>query len=118
RLQLKEPFYVGLGAVSHDVNTTDKIEFSHVTLQPPAPIAGDTQLHSTLQTISIQDQFRRAMLIRTVPGRIRAPNWAPDRKSIYVHEDGRVRKIAYLTPDAGGVPEDVAVGDLVDCSAN
>ena len=118
KLHLDEPFHAGLGAVSHDVGTTDKVEFSHVTLQPPAPVASDTQLHSTLQTISIQDQFRRAMMIRTVPARIQSPNWAPDRKSIYVHEDGRVRKIPYLTPDAGGTPEDVAVGKLVGCSGN
>jgi TolB protein len=118
KLHLEEPFYVGLGAVSHDVDTTDKVEFAHVTLQPPVPVARDTQLHSTLQTISIQDQFRRAMMIRTVPGRLQSPNWAPDRRSIYVHEDGRVRKIPYLTPDAGGAPEDVAVGKLVGCSGN
>jgi catechol 2,3-dioxygenase-like lactoylglutathione lyase family enzyme len=118
KLHLEEPFYVGLGAVSHDVNTTDKVQFAHVMLQPPTPVARDTQLHSTLQTISIQDQFRRAMMIRTVPVRVQSPNWAPDRKSIYVHEDGRVRKIPYLTPEAGGVPEDVAVGKLVGCSGN
>ena len=53
-----------------------------------------------------------------MPGRIQSPNWAPDRKSLYVHEDGRVRKIPYLTPDAGGAPEDVAVGKLVGCSGN
>jgi catechol 2,3-dioxygenase-like lactoylglutathione lyase family enzyme len=116
-LHLEESFYVGLGAVSHDVATTDKIEFAHVTLQPPA-VARESELYSTLQTISIQDQFRRAMMIRTVPARLQSPNWAPDRKSIYVHEDGRVRKIPYLTPDAGGAPEDVAVGKLVDCSGN
>ena len=118
KLHLEEPFYVGLGAVSHDVSVTEKVEFARVTLHPPAAMARDTQLHSTLQTISIQDQFRRAMMIRTVPGRIQSPNWAPDRKNIYVHEDGRVRKIPYLTPDAGGAPEDVAVGKLVGCSGN
>jgi catechol 2,3-dioxygenase-like lactoylglutathione lyase family enzyme len=120
KLHLKEPFYVGLGAVSHDVNTTDKVEFAQVSLQPPSPVARDAEpiLHSALQTLSIQDQFRRAMMIRTAPGRLRSPNWAPDRKSIYVHEDGRLRKIPYLTPDAGGVPQDIPVGTLVDCSGN
>lgn len=117
-LHLEEPFYVGLGAVSHDANTTDKVEFAHVTLQPPTPVARETQLHSTLQTLSISDQFRRAMMIRTVAGFMQSPNWAPDRKSVYVHEDGRLRKISYLTPDAGGPPEDVAVGKLVGCSGN
>lgn len=120
QLHLEEPFYVGLGAVSHDAATTDKVQFSRVTLQPPAALAADAPqvLHSTLQTISIQDQFRRAMMIRTVPANLQSPNWAPDRKSIYVHEDGRVRKIPYLTPDAGGTPEDLAVGQLVGCSGN
>jgi TolB protein len=120
QLHLREPFYVGLGAVSHDVDTTDKVEFSHVTLQPVAPVTRDTNLtqYSTLQTISIQDQFRRALLIRTVAGRLQSPNWAPDRQSIYVHEDGRVLKIPYLTPDAGGAPVEIPVGKLVNCSGN
>jgi TolB protein len=120
KLHLREPFYVGLGAVSHDIDTTDKVEFSHVTLQPVAPVTRDTNLtrYSTLQTISTQDQFRRALMIRTVAGRLQSPNWAPDRQSIYVHEDGRVLKIPYLTPDAGGVPVEIAVGKLGNCSGN
>jgi Tol biopolymer transport system component/catechol 2,3-dioxygenase-like lactoylglutathione lyase family enzyme len=119
-LHLKEPFYVGLGAVSHDVATTDKVEFAHVTLQAPAPVAQDAKSiqYSTLQTISIDDQFRRAMMIRTVPGYLQSANWAPDRKSIYVHEEGRVTKIPYLTPDAGGPPQAIDVGALVGCSGN
>lgn len=32
-LHLDEPFYVGLGAVSHDVDTIDKVEFTHVDLR-------------------------------------------------------------------------------------
>jgi TolB protein len=84
KLHLKEPFYVGLGALSHDVDTTDKIEFTRVTLQPPTPVAPDAPLilHSTLQTIGTQDHSRRAMIIRNVPGRLQSPNWAPDLKSI------------------------------------
>ncbi len=120
RLPLKEPFYVGVGAVSHDVATTDTVLFSHVTLQPLSPVAAGTKLalHSTLQTIQIDDQFRRAMMIRTVPGYLQSPNWAPDRKSIYVHSDGRITRIPYLTPDAGGDPQEIDVGNLVGCSGN
>ncbi|MGC1522142.1 MAG: hypothetical protein WA803_11435, partial [Steroidobacteraceae bacterium] len=36
RLHLKSPFYLGLGAVSHDVETTDTVRFAHVTLRRPA----------------------------------------------------------------------------------
>jgi catechol 2,3-dioxygenase-like lactoylglutathione lyase family enzyme len=120
KLHLEEPFYVGLGVVSHDVATTDKVEFAHVTLSPPAPLATQPKmaLYSTLRTISIGDQFRRAMVIRSVAGDLQSPNWAPDRSSIYVHEDGRVMKIPYLTPDGGGTPQQIDVGKLVDCSGN
>ena len=120
RLHLQEPFYVGIGTVSHDVATTDQIAFSHVSLQPLAPLPAATKLtlYSTLLTLQTDDQFRRAMMIRTAAGYMQSPNWAPDRKSIYVHADGRVMKIPYLTPDAGGPPQAIEVGKLVDCSGN
>ena len=107
RLHFREPFYVGLGVVSHEVDTTDKVEFSHVTLQPLAPGPGGTPLvlNSTLQTVQTEDQFRRAMMIRTVAAYMQSANWAPDGKSIYVHEAGRIVKIPYLTPEAGGTPQ-------------
>jgi TolB protein len=119
-LHLKEPFYVGIGAVSHDVGTTDAFVFLHVTLQPLAsmPKGAPSNLYSTLQTIQIEDQFRRAMMIRTVPASIQSANWAPDGKSIYAYEDGHVVKIPYLDPAAGGTPEIVDTGPLVDCGGN
>jgi TolB protein len=119
-LHLDEPFYVGLGAVSHDVNTTDKVEFAHVSLQHTASLATTAKelLYSTVQTISINDQFRRAMVIRSVPAFIESPNWAPDGKSIYVHEGGRLERIVYLDPPAGGAPALIDTGKLAGCSGN
>jgi hypothetical protein len=123
-LHLEEPFYVGLGAVSHNVNATEKVEFSHVTLQPPAPTSAATGedakpiLYSTLQTISIEDQFRRAMVVRTVPAYLQSANWAPDGKSIYIYENARVKAIPYLDPPAGGVPRVVDTGGLFECGGN
>jgi TolB protein len=119
-LHLKEPFYVGLGAVSHDVNTTDKVEFSHVSVQHPVLAAKNLQpsLYSTVQTISINDQFRRAMVVRSVKAYAQSANWAPDGKSIYVHEGGSIQKIPYLDPPAGGTPQLIDTGKLVGCSGN
>jgi TolB protein len=119
-LHLKQPFYVGLGAVSHDVTTIDKVVFSKVTLQPLAPVSRTATfaLYSALQTIQIDDQFRRAMVIRTVSGSIESASWAPDGKSIYAYEDGHVEKIPYLEPAAGGKPELVDTGELIDCGGN
>jgi len=120
-LHLKEPFYIGLGAVSHDVNTTDKVEFSHVSLQPRIPVAENSQqpsLYSTVQTISINDQFRRAMLVRSVKAFVQSPNWSPDGRSIYVYEGGHIQKIPYLDPPGGGTPQVIDTGNLIGCSGN
>jgi TolB protein len=119
-LHLEEPFYVGLGAVSHDVNTTDEVEFARVSLQRSAPVATTAKqvVYSTLQTISINDQFRRAMVVRSIPAHTDSPNWAPDGKSIYVHEAGRIQRIPYLNPPAGGPPQIIDTGKLVGCSGN
>src|SRR5580698_4289542 len=123
-MHLEEPFYVGLGAVSHDVSTTDEVRFSNVTVQarapdvPAAPAQAKVSLYSTLRTIQTEDQFRRAMVIRSVPAYMQSANWASDGKSIYVHEDGHIEKIPFLTPEAGGTPQRVGLGNLVDCSGN
>lgn len=120
RLHLQTPFYVGLGALSHDVQTTDVIEFSHVSLErlKPGPAHTKRVLYSTLQTIEYTDQYRRAVVIRTVPGYMQSADWAPDGKSILVYEDGRIERIPYLTPDGGGPPQPIDVGGLVGCSGN
>ena len=119
RLHLKSPFYVGLGALSHDVDTTDQVQFSRVTLQRPSAAKNARPvLYSTLQTIQIEDQYRRATVIRSVPKVMQSVNWLPDGKSLYVHEDGHLERIDYLDPPAGAPPQPIAVGKLVDCSGN
>jgi Tol biopolymer transport system component len=118
KFHFTEPFYVGLGALSHDAASIDRVEFSRVSLDTLG--TGDVKLArlATLQTIQIDDQFRRAMVIRTTSAPMQSANWAPGGKSIYVHEAGRVINIPYLTPEAGGSPRVVGVGALRDCTGN
>lgn len=120
RLHLQAPFYVGLGALSHDVHTSDVIEFSHVRLErlAPEPASAERVLYSTLQTIEFTDQYRRAVVIRSVPAYMQSADWAPDGKSILVYENGRIERIPYLTPDGGGPPQAIDVSGLLGCSGN
>jgi TolB protein len=96
------------------------VEFSHVTLQAAPVLTNDVRLtlYSTLQTVGIEDQFRRAMVVRSVPAFLQSPNWAPGGKSIYVYENAQVTKIPYLDPPAGGEPQAVDTGKLVGCGGN
>ena len=131
-LHLEEPFYVGLGAVSHDVSTTDRVAFSNVKVASPlgisplaarSPAAAETTqkvaLYSTLRTIQIEDQFRRAEVIRTGAAFMHSAHWSPaDGGNIYAYEEGRIERIPYRDSAAGGTPQAVDVGSLVGCSGN
>ena len=120
RVHLRAPFYVGLGALSHDPQTTDVVEFSHVSLEQlkPASTGARVTLYSTLQTIEFTNQYRRAVVIRSVPAYMQSADWAPDGKSILVYEDGRIETVPYLTPDGGGAAQPIAVDRLTGCSGN
>ncbi len=119
-LHLKAPFYVGLGVVSHDVDTVDQTEFRRVRLQAlPPPAHGAPRVrYSTLRTIQTEDQFRRAMVIRTGTAPMQSANWLPHNPNIYVYEGGHLLTIPYLDPAAGGEAKIINTGPLVDCSGN
>jgi Tol biopolymer transport system component len=119
-LRLAEPYYVGLAALSHEVDTTDVVEFSHVkleTLSAP-PQNAKLALYSTLLAIQTEDQYRRAMVVRSVKAYMQSANWAPDGNSIYVYEAGRIAKVPYLQPGVGGEAQFIDTGSLVGCSGN
>jgi TolB protein len=119
-LHMQAPFYVGLGVVSHDVDTVDQVEFRHVRLQtlPPLTPGAPRLRYSTLLTLQTEDQFRRAAVIRTGTALMQSANWLPHDPDIYVHEGDRMLAIPYLDPAAGGVAKSIDTGSLVDCSGN
>ena len=51
RLELKEPFYIGLGVCSHDKDSVETAVFSNVSIGTPGN--GKPKLFSTLETISV-----------------------------------------------------------------
>jgi WD40 repeat protein len=114
KLQLREPFYVGLGLCSHDEKIVERAVFSNVEFKglPPAT-AGSLVLYSTLQTIGTPDNSRRAM-VYTTRGRFEAPNWSRDGSTLLFSQDGKIMRISAT----GGTPDSVDVGAATRCNGS
>jgi TolB protein len=114
KLDLHEPFYVGLGVCSHDVKIEEKAVFSNVELKPLPPAKpDDLALYSALQTIGTEDNSRRAM-VYTTRGRFEAPNWTKDGNTLLFNQDGKMMKI----PVVGGTPNAVNIGAATRCNGS
>ncbi len=116
KLHLEGPFYAGIGVCSHNEAVVEKAAFSNVelkTLTPPA-IPAKLALYSTLQTIGIEDNFRRALVITTQRGLMEAPNWTRDGKSLIFNRDGRL----WTVPAEGGKAELINTGAASHCTGS
>jgi TolB protein len=114
RLHLDGSFYVGLGICSHDPNTTEKAVFSNVdfhTIAESTDTSATTakrELYSTLQTISIDADNRRAAAIYTAPGHFEAPNWTRDGNALIFDQNGKLMTV----PADGKLPASVHPIDI------
>jgi hypothetical protein len=111
RLELDEPFLVGLGVCAHNADRIEKAVFANVELKK-MPIASKrpSVLYSTLETQSIASPDRR--VVRVTPTRIEAPNWLPDGRTLLYNSGGRL----YRVPAAGGKPEVLDTGFATRCN--
>jgi TolB protein len=111
RVELKGPFYVGIGVCSHDRDVVEKAVFSNVDLKTgtPAP-TGAVTLYSTLEIITVASTERRVVYI--APERFEAPNWTPDGKNLLFNRKGHIEK----TPVTGGIPQTIDTGFAVRCN--
>jgi TolB protein len=114
KIQLKEPFYVGIGVCSHDKDVIEKAIFSNIDITAALPNSGaaaaaPTQ-YSFLETVPVDSADRTAVYIS--PGRFEAPNWTRDGKAFLFNRDGRILRL----PVSGGSPETVDTGFAVRCN--
>lgn len=111
RIELKGPFYVGIGVCSHDENVVEKAVFSKVDLKNDLPAAaGASALYSALETVSATSNDRRVVYI--APERFEAPNWMPDGRTLLFNRNGRIEKI----PVQGGIPQVLDTGFATRCN--
>ncbi len=111
RISFREPFFVGLGVCAHDKDVVETAVFSAVELTTPLPAAsGRPVLYSTLETQAMASTDRRVVHVTT--GRIEAPNWLRDGKTLIYNSEGRIFRI----PAAGGTPEVIDTGFATRCN--
>jgi Tol biopolymer transport system component len=116
KLHLEGPFYAGIGVCSHNKDVVEQATFSNVKLETPAEIAstGQPVLYSTLQTIGIEDNFRRAMIVATGPGKMEAPNWSREGKTLIFNRDGQI----WTIPAEGGEAKMLNAGAATKCTGS
>lgn len=118
RIDLREPFYVGLGVCSHEKDTPETAIFSNVEFKTtpaapsPAPAPGTKpMLRSTLETVTIASTDRR--VVHTAAEHFEAPNWTPDGKTLIFNGGGRLFRIPV---GGGGKPEPIDTGFAMRCN--
>ena len=116
RLHLEGQFYAGIAVCSHNKDVVEQAEFSNVKVEAPSELAsaGQAVLYSTLQTIGIEDNFRRATVVATGAGKMEAPNWSRDAKALIFNRDGRM----WAIPAEGGEAKMLNVGTATRCTGS
>lgn len=116
KLHFDGSFYAGIGVCSHNKDVTEKGTFAHVELTPLSEPAtpSNLALYSTLQTIGIEDNFRRAVVIASERAHIEAPNWSRDGKTLIFDREGQI----WTAPAAGGAATLLNTGQAIHCGGS
>lgn len=111
RVQLTDPYYVGLAVCSHDDATLEEAVFSDLELgEAPHDPSEDTVLESALEIVDITSGNRT--VVRHARDHMEAPNWSPDGTYLLYNSGGRI----YTIPATGGEPRllDTGLADQVN----
>jgi TolB protein len=122
RLHLEGPFYIGLGVCSHDKDASETAVFSNVVVEPLPPSAPasasaaptKSYLYSTLQTISLDHDARRSMIVYNAQGHFEAPNWTRDGKALIFDQGGHLMTV----PVEGGTPQQIDADPADSCNGS
>jgi hypothetical protein len=111
RLELRDPFYMGLAVCAHNDEALTTSLFSNVKLTSPTEsVASPLTLISTLETVTISSKDRRVVWWTT--NLIEAPNWSRDGTNLYFNSRGRI----YRLPVSGGEAQVIDTGFAVRCN--
>lgn len=108
KLDLQEPYYIGIGVCSHEANLAETAEFNKVAIEEQQLGAGT--LFSTLETVDIASTDRR--VVHVFAEHMEAPNWTPDGKTLIYNSQGLLYKIPWI----GGRIEKIDTGFATRCN--
>jgi TolB protein len=113
RIAFQAPYMVGLALSAHDNTDVQRATFSDVELTVPqlayVPDTGyAARVEATLEVLTISNRDRR--VVRHFDGKIEAPNWSRDGKSLVYNSGGKIWRI----PVEGGEPVPIDTGRFVD----
>ena len=112
KVELQEPFYVGIGVCAHNKDNVESATFSNVVITPLAATAAKGTLYSTMETMTVSSTDRRAAYSAT--GRFEAPNWLKDNTLLYnasghllrIPSDGSAKPVTIDTATIGRINND------------
>ncbi len=110
RLELADPFYVGLGVCAHNNDALERAVFTNLELAGGAPPLARPRLISALETVAIASRDRRVAHVTT--NHIEAPNWSRDGATLVFNSNGRLFRL----PLGGGEPEPIDTGFALRCN--
>jgi hypothetical protein len=94
RIEIGDPFYIGIGVCAHDKDAVESAVFSNVQIGTELPA---TKPYSTLETITVSSTDRR--VVYAAPGRIESPRWLANDTIEFVRNG-----LAWRIPADGGTP--------------
>ena len=111
RLDLVEPFYVGIGVCSHNNERLEKAIFKNVELSTSTSVSKPNgRLQCTLETVPLASKDRR--VVWTTTNHIEAPNWSHEGTALLFNGRGRM----YRIPVTGGEPVMIDTANATRCN--
>src|SRR3984957_7612816 len=91
KLELTEPFYIGIGVSAHDKDVVERATFSNVKLNKLTQTIENPTLFSTLETVTIASTDRHVEYV--APAHFEAPNWSKDGSYFLYNQDGKIFRL-------------------------
>ncbi len=116
KLHLREPFYVGIGVCSHNKDVVERATFSNLELERLTPPKEPVQmaLYSTLQTIGLDADSPRSIVVSSIRSHMEAPNWSRDGSSLIYNLEGHL----WTIPVTGGEARIIDTGAATRCTGS